>query len=409
MEGLTILTNIALIFLIGLLTTLISKKLEISNVLLLVLAGIGLQFLEVGGERIFQFTPTFLVSVSILAIVMIVFDSTSRFRWKEMDEISVTSLKLTGWFTLANLVVFSLVAMLIVFGEFSLKNYLYGMIFSAAMIATDPSTLFVMMGDVKHRIINLMELESIINTPLTVLLPFVILDLIETIGETNILSSFLQQIVPFVQQIVVGIGAGVVIGVIVFKVMKNFYSEQLSPVGIVTAALLAYILAANMGGSGVLSVATLGLFFGSVYVKQKTTLKEFSSMLSNSLEILVFVLVGLMIQIPLEVSFYLESILLFLILLACRSFAVFYALREEPYTFPEKLFATLNIPKGIAMAVVAFSFTVRDIPALAQMLDYMLAIMVISLIVSTIVVSFSEEFINIDIQKPEETKPNPNS
>jgi len=264
--------------------------------------------------------------------------------------------------------------MFIIFDSLTLKNYLYGMMFASVMIATDASSLFVMLGTVKNRTIELLELESIINTPLTVLLPFVILDLVLTLGQINFVTSFLSQVGPFLQQIIVGLGAGMLIGIIVFKVMKRSYSEQLSPIAIITAALLAYTVAENLRGNGVLAVATLGLFFGSVYVKEKSSLQEFSFLLSNSLEILVFILMGLVISLPLTFEFFMNSFVLFLALLACRALGVFYALRKEQFDFKEKLFAVLNMPKGIAMAVVVFTLSIMDIGPVNLMLDYLLVI-----------------------------------
>ncbi len=390
MEGLTVLSNIAIILLLGLMSTILSKKLKISNVLLLVLTGVGLQYIRLDGEQLFNFSPSFLVSVSTLAIVLIVFDSTSRFQWKDMDELSTESLEVTGVYTLFMLIGLSLLAMFIMYDSFTLAHYLYAMIFSSVMIATDPTSLFAMMGDADDRIIEFLEIESLINTPLTVLLPYIVLDFIE--AEGSVLSSFVAQILPFLRQLVVGVGAGVLIGVIVFRAMKTVYSEQLSPVGLITAALLAYTLADAMEGSGVLAVATLGLFFGSVYVKQKATLQEFSTMLSNSLEILVFVLIGLIITLPTQSAFYLESLALFIGLLLCRGAAIFFTIPQ--YSFGEKLFATLNAPKGIAMAVVVFSLTLVEQQQVTAMLDYMLVIMLYSLALSTLVTRVSHWFLD---------------
>jgi len=127
MDGLSILTNISIILLLGLLCTMVSRKLKISNVLILVLLGIILQFFVVNGNKLFDFGPDFLIAVSILAIVMIVFDGTSRFRWRDLDQISLQSLKLVGWFTLANTIILSFVAMVFIFENVSISSYLYAM------------------------------------------------------------------------------------------------------------------------------------------------------------------------------------------------------------------------------------------------------------------------------------------
>ena len=64
-----------------------------------------------------------------------------------------------------------------------------------------------------------------------------------------------------------------------------------------TAAILSFILAENLGGNGVLAVTTMGLFVGNMIVKEKGSITEFASLFSLMLELLVFVLLGLVIEI----------------------------------------------------------------------------------------------------------------
>ena len=155
------------------------------------------------------------------------------------------------------------------------------------MVGTSPDVVLSMLKNEKHKIVEFLRIESIINTPLTVLMPFILLDLYNTLNlQEVIFSKLLEQLKPFITQFVVGIGAGVLIGLIISKVMKKAYSETLSPLALVTAALLTYILAENLGGNGVLAVTVMGLLFGNFYVKQKEQLYSFSTIFENSLLIL---------------------------------------------------------------------------------------------------------------------------
>ncbi|MBD3313793.1 hypothetical protein GF345_05100, partial [Candidatus Woesearchaeota archaeon] len=178
------------------------------------------------------------------------------------------------------------------------------------------------------------------------------------------------------------------------------YSEMLSPLALIVAALLTYVLAEVLQGSGVLAVTTLGLFFGSVYVTHKGEMQEFSSFFSYALEILVFVLIGLIIQIDLTLRFLALSLSLFLLLVLLRYLAVNIVFRSN-YKIKEKLFMTLNAPKGIAVASVTFLLTTfqAEIPAIAKITDLTLVFILYSIILSSIVARFSKYFIHKEIIK----------
>ena len=51
------------------------------------------------------------------------------------------------------------------------------------------------------------------------------------------------------------------------------------------------------------------------------------------------------------------------------------------------------------MAVVVFTFSVLQEPAINQMLDYMLAVLIYSLVLSTAIIRKSKKFIKVDIAK----------
>jgi len=396
-EALSVLTSIAIVLLAGLIVTIISKRFRISNVLLLIILGMLLKTIKYKGAPIFDFSPTFLISISVLALVMITFDGTSRLTLKQVEKFSTDSASIVMWFIIANIILLSVFTSLMFYPDFSFKHVIFSLIFAVIMAGTDPGAIFYMMKEKMTKVIGVLEIESIINTPIIVLIPFILLDLL-TAGNGHVVQSFIDQIIPFLRQIIVGVGAGVVVGIIIFKAMKNVYHHQLSPVAIITAALLSYILAENLGGNGVLSVATMGLFFGNIYVKRKLTLQEFSAIFSNALEILVFVLIGFLISVEFSFLFFIKSVILFIILIVARWFAVTTALRKSSYKLREKIFITLNIPKGIAVAVVIFSLSVRQIAGMEIIINLILLFMIYSLIISSIIERYSKKFIKVELE-----------
>ncbi|MFH1316000.1 MAG: cation:proton antiporter [Candidatus Woesearchaeota archaeon] len=380
---LSFLTVLAVLLLAGIFTTLISRYLKIPNILLLILIGMVMGFFPY-----FDFPPLFLTATSILALVMIVFDSSSRFKFREFNLFSFSVLKLTVIFLLFNLTLLTLATLIV---DPDIINIWFALIFSSLMSGTDPATIMTIFKDTKSKVAQFLEVESLVNTPVVVLIPFIILDLMNNLQGANVtvVSSFVDQIIPFLQQIISGLGAGIFVGIIVFRIMRRQYSETLSPIAIITSALLSYIIAENLGGNGVLAVTIMGLFFGTVYVKEKSHLSEFSSMFANSLEILLFILIGLIISVPFTFNFFFKSILLFVIYIFIRGLAIFLSLKSEHFNVKDKIFMSLSVQKGIAVAVVAFTLSTLNIPGIQPVLNLSLAFLIYSIILSTLLAKFS--------------------
>ena len=392
------LTYITVILLIGLLCTVASKRLRIPNVLLLLFIGLLLNKVTYRGQAIATLPPLFLISISTIALVMIAFDSAARFEFKKFDTFSSQVLKLTILFMFLNLI-FLTASIFFILG-FPLKIYyiLIAMIFALTMIGTDAGTVLSILKSGKSKVPDFLEIESILNTPFTVILPFTIAGLIGA-GKVGIgFSNFADPLIQFLIQITVGIGTGVLVGIVLFKIMRRYYSEELSPLAVIVAVLLTYILSENLSGNGVLAVASLGLIFGSIYIKQKPKLLDFSFTFSTALEIFVFILIGFIVAFPLTFDFFIRSLALFIVCLLIRFLAIQVSLQGY-YTAGEKLFMALVMPKGIAAAVVIFSLSTYALAGLEQILNYMLVFLLYSVIVASFAVKYSAVFIKANTVK----------
>ena len=144
------LTYLAVIFLIGLLTSIISQRFRIPNILLLLLIGIGLGRIGYHGAPLISFPEIFMTGISILALVMIVFDSSSRFSLKRIDYFSLHTLWLSIVFLIFNLVFLTGFTMVI----FSIKSVFLALIFSALMSGTDPGAVLSMFNNIKNKIFD---------------------------------------------------------------------------------------------------------------------------------------------------------------------------------------------------------------------------------------------------------------
>lgn len=375
------LTTIAVVLLIGLLISILSSKLKISNMLLLIIVGIIAGNITYRGESLFNFPPVFIVSISTLALVMIVFDGSSRMKLKELGDLSYQALGVTGLFMILSLIIIGAITVLLFFSSsINSISIILSLIFAFLMIGTDPASIFIMFKNKTNKLLEFLKVEAIINTPVVVLFPFILIELIK--GNTTI--SLLSQIGPFLQQIVTGIGAGIVVGLIIFKVMKKTYSQEYSPIAILTATLITYAIAEQLNGNGILAVATLGLLFGNTYVKNKFLLTEFSSTLSTSLEILVFILIGTVTKLPwTDLLFFAKSLIIFGLLIVCRYFALHITFKNK-YNKRQLIFMSLNISKGIAVATAILTISFVAVEGMTTLVNLTLVTIIYSLITSTL-------------------------
>ena len=251
--ALLFLTYLAIILLVGLITSIVSQRYRVPNILLLLIMGIILGKVRYGGVPLVQFPELFLTGISLLALVMIVFDSASRFKLEKFDYFSLHTLWLSVVFLVLNLIFLTVFTIFI----FGVDSIFLAFMFSALMSGTDPAAVLSMLKNSKSKVFEFLRLEALLNTPLVVLLPFIILELKEALRDKIDVSTFIDQFVPLLQQFVVGIGTGVLIGLLMFKFMRTKYSMVLSPLAVITSALLAYTIAENLSGNGVLAVTSI--------------------------------------------------------------------------------------------------------------------------------------------------------
>ncbi len=412
-EPLYMLSQITVLLFVGLVMGIIAKKLKLPSMLLLILTGALLSNLTFNGQPAFDLSSDFLINASILALVLIVFEGSSNFSIKDLDTYSESAFKIAILVLTLNLLFFSIATYYL----FSIPSMILSLLFAAVMSGTDPGGVLSLFQAKSNKITEILKFESVINTPFIVLIPFILLDLMQF--ETAIFTNFLGQFFSFLQQIITGVGTGVVIAMISVRYMRRFYSEKLSPLILLTSALLAYLLSEQLGGNGVLAVTVLGVFFGNLTVKKKPELKEFSNTLSNILEMLVFILIGFLIPVKLELHFILKSLLLFVIMIFIRFIAIQLVYMHNHVNIKERIFMALNCTKGIAVAVVAFILsnyilnipiiengmtTVKAIPLIGisgatTIIDLMIFFIVYSIILSSITARFSQHFIRLKVEE----------
>ena len=386
-DYLTSLSWLSLLLLLGLLVTILSRWLKLPRLILLMLLGVGFGF-----TGWFDLNTEFLTSFGLFALVMIIFEATSKFNLREMATLSPLALKLTGVFMFLVGFVLSLATHLVFIG-FSTDGILISFLFGFLMAGTSPSTMLSMMDGRKEKLSKVLEIESILNTPFIIIIPLMILYYLT--GELVTTDVF----VFFIRGVMAGVGTGLVLGIVGFRMMRYKYLENISPLVVVAMALVSYTLAEFIGGNGVLSVTTLGLVFGASMIKQKETMNKFVSIFTNFLTIVIFIMLGLVVEVPSDWNFVLISVGLFFVYLVLRYLSIKLALRSEGLSVKEKVYMTLSVSKGIGEAVMAFVIIAMMVDLvngnyLESVSRLVFLFIFYSVLVSSITVRFTDWFLN---------------
>jgi len=376
-------TWFSVLLIIGLFASLISIKLKLPDVLLLLIIG-----LITGYYLKFPYYD-FFSALAIFALVMILFDSTSKFKIKAIRQQSPDALKLSLVFLLFSLIFLTFFTYLFFTKSFfDLKMLLIALTFAALMSSTSPDSVLAIFQGKRTKISEILEFESILNTPLAVLIPLIVIGLLNGDSfQTNIIFTQLAQ------GIMTGAGVGLVLGLLIFELMRRKFIEHISPLAVIATALFSFVLAENIGGNGVLAVTTLGVLFGIYEIKKKLEIQNFVDIFTVFLKIVIFILLGLIIKFPTDKIFLIKTIILFGIFIYIRYLAVSVSFYKSTFTKREKWFMALTGSKGLAVAVVAFTLISYNIPGLEQITELTVLFILYSIIVASITSKFSNYFL----------------
>ena len=211
---LTELSWLSIVLLSGIIISIIAKKIRFPEVLALVLIGV-----LIGQLDLITFNTRFLAGFSIFALIMIIFESSSKFKPKEIAKYSPAAIKLALIFIFLTTSILGTVTVFLLFQERTVQTILLSALFGALMGGTSSCTMLSLLKDKNNKVMEILKFESILNTPFVVLIPIMILEfLLGSFQAGEIISRFLQSIMA-------GLGAGLVIGLILTQFMKRYYMK----------------------------------------------------------------------------------------------------------------------------------------------------------------------------------------
>ncbi len=348
METLIFLFSIMLI--IGVLTTKFSNRLGLPALVLFLLVGMGLnQFIFFENVHLTQL-------IGIMALIIILFDGGANTRWHHVRPILAPAGVLATFGVLITSIIVGLAAKYIL--DFTL---LEGMLFGAIVGSTDAAAVFSVLGNknINKRLTSTLEAESGSNDPMAVFLTVAFIELIQ-IPESTIWSA----IGSFFLQMGLGLILGLALGKLIVLIINNIKLDTagLYPILAMGMATSTYVITDTVGGSGLLAVYVMAVFVGNSDLMYRFTILRFNEGFAIMMQIIMFILLGLLVFPSHLPAVAWDSILLTVILMfIARPAAVFICMLFMKYSFKEKVFISWSGLKGAVPIVLATYPIIADV------------------------------------------------
>ena len=334
--------------LIGVLMTKVSARAGVPSLVLFMLIGMILGS-DISGLIYFS-SAEIAQLVGVFALIIILFEGGLQTQWKNIRPVLGGSLVLA---TLGVLITTAVVAVAAyyVLGITVLEALLLGSIVGS----TDAAAVFSVLAgqNIKGRISSTLEAESGTNDPMAMFLTIAFIQLILTPE-----SSVFTMLGSFVLQMGVGAILGIVLGLLASWTINRIKlnASGLYAVLSVGFAIFIYSFTALLGGSGLLAVYLAALVIGTRDLTHSYSIISFNEGLAWLMQILMFVILGLLVfpsQLA-EWDLIWKGLILSLVLIfIARPIAVFASTIFFDYSLNEKLFMSWAGLRGAVPIVLA--------------------------------------------------------
>lgn len=292
--------------------------------------------------------------IAVVALIVILFDGGMRVGWTRFREsaVPIVSLGLVGTFATAGLMTLAARYLL----DFSWET---SGLLGAALAPTDPAVMFSVFGrkEVAGRTGTILEGESGANDPVGIALMLAAVSLAQTDS-----TSVAHAVGDFFLQLGVGTAVGIAGAYVLMLVLRRIVlpNAALYPLRTLALAGVIYGVATVAHGSGFLAVYIAGILIGDADIPAKRAIERFHTSLASLAEIVVFIALGLTIDLTAlgENHRWLDGLLLALVLaFVARPLAVGPLLLPVRLSPGERVFVMWSGLKG-AVPILLASFAV---------------------------------------------------
>lgn len=229
--------------------------------------------------------------IGVVALIVILFDGGLDIGWRRFRaaEMPIVSLGVLGTFAAAGLI--ALAAHLLLDFSWTTSGLL-----GAALAPTDPAVTFSVLGgrEIHGRTGTILKGESGANDPVGIALMIGLIEL-----ATSDEASAWTVVEGFAIEMVGGVAIGVLGAAALVPLMRRFAlpSPALYPLRMLAAAGVVYGAATLVHGSGFLAVFVTGVLIGDRSIPHRRETDSFLSSLGSLAEIVMFIALGLTIDL----------------------------------------------------------------------------------------------------------------
>ena len=363
----------AILILFGILSSKLSARLGLPVLVLFLLTGMLAGESGIGGIEFDN--PIAAHALGTLALALILFDgglqtpiSSVKLVWKPASILATLGVLITAVITgLAAAMILNL-------------SILEGILIGAIVGSTDAAAVFSLLRNagvnINRRLKSVLEIESASNDPMAIFL---------TVGLLEVLVNDMKLGVGMLQLFVMQMGIGALVGlgmgwlsVVVVNRIK-LVASGLYPIMVGTFGLLAFGIAANLGGSGFLAIFIAGVIIGNHRMVFQRSTYLFHDGLAWLSQITMFVVLGLLVDPEALLDVWMEGLLVAVVLtLVARPLAVVPMLALFGFNAREITLVSWVGLRGSVPIILAIFPLVFDLPGAALIFNVVFFVVLIS-------------------------------
>jgi potassium/hydrogen antiporter len=316
--------------------------------------------------------------IGVVALIIILFEGGMHIGWRRFRRaaVPIASLGILGTFATAAVMAFCAHVLL----GF---DWTTAWIIGAALSPTDPAVMFSILGNKKitGRTGTILEGESGVNDPVGIALMIGILEFATEDG-----GSVWTIFTNFVVEMTIGLAVGIAgaAALVLFMRRVQLPSEGLYPLRTLAAAGVIYGLASVSHGSGFLAVFIAGLALSDLEAPFKSQIRRFQTALSSLAEIVVFVALGLTVDMRelIDDRVWLDGLLLAIILaFVARPLALAPLLLPLRLRLGERLFVAWGGLKGAVPILLAAFASLAEVEDARRVYEIVFVVVAFSVVV----------------------------
>ena len=316
--------------------------------------------------------------IGVVALIVILFDGGLDIGWRRFraSALPILSLGVLGTFASAGLIA---VAAHVALDLSWTTSGLLG----AALAPTDPAVTFSVLGgrEVRGRTGTILKGESGANDPVGIALMIGMIEL-----ATSEDGSFWTVVEEFALEMVGGAAVGILGAALLVPLVQRFPlpAAALYPLGVLAAAGVVYGAATLVHGSGFLAVFVAGILVGDRAMPHREEVDGVLSSLGSLAEIVMFVALGLTIDLTevLDSGAWLDGLLLAAVLgFVIRPLVVVVLLLPARLGWGERLFVAWSGLKGAVPILLAALAVIGGVDDSSEIYNVVFVVVLFSVLV----------------------------